>query len=98
MRVDPGNDVPRLSAAIIIPSLNLIARTDVPVTMGCLNGGLDKLKRHERYKNNGLCVLYCARRSHRLILAAVMERIGCTCIESVIFLRKTFNYGENRCL
>ena len=34
-------DVPRVSAAIIIPSLYLIARTDVPVTMGCLRGDLD---------------------------------------------------------
>lgn len=32
------NNVPRVSAANIIPSLNLIARTDVPVTMGCLQG------------------------------------------------------------
>ena len=29
---------PRLSAAIIMPSLYLIARTLVPVTMGCLRG------------------------------------------------------------
>ena len=35
------NNVPRVSAAIIIPSLNLIARTDVPVTMGCLRGYLE---------------------------------------------------------
>jgi len=31
------NDGPRLSAAIMIPSLYLIARTEVPVTMGCLD-------------------------------------------------------------
>ena len=35
------SNVPRVSAAIIIPSLYLIARTDVPVTMGCLRGDLD---------------------------------------------------------
>jgi len=27
--------VPRLSAAMTTPSLNLTARTDVPVTIGC---------------------------------------------------------------
>ena len=36
-RIDMRSNVPRVSAAIIIPSLNLIARTDVPVTMGCLH-------------------------------------------------------------
>ena len=30
-------DRPRLSAAIIIPSLNWMARTEVPVTIGCLD-------------------------------------------------------------
>jgi hypothetical protein len=30
-----GASLPRLSAATTTPSLNLTARTDVPVTMGC---------------------------------------------------------------
>lgn len=28
-------ELPRLSAAMTMPSLNFTARTDVPVTMGC---------------------------------------------------------------
>ena len=35
-RVEEREGIPRLSAAIMIPSLYLIARTLVPVTMGCL--------------------------------------------------------------
>ena len=38
-RVIYGDDEPRLSAAIMIPSLYLIARTEVPVTIGCLDAG-----------------------------------------------------------
>lgn len=30
-----GGDQPKLSAAIITPSLNFRATTEVPVTMGC---------------------------------------------------------------
>ena len=54
-------DEPRLSAAIIMPSLYLIARTDVPVTMGCLrygetwNGKVWRAHGH----NDILCVFYC---------------------------------------
>jgi len=34
--IEKREDIPRLSAAIMMPSLYLIARTLVPVTMGCL--------------------------------------------------------------
>jgi hypothetical protein len=34
--MEEEHDEPRLSAAIMIPSLYLMARTDVPVTIGCL--------------------------------------------------------------
>lgn len=37
--IEEAGDEPRLSAAIIIPSLYLMARTEVPVTMGCLDVG-----------------------------------------------------------
>jgi hypothetical protein len=37
MRSNSSLNAPRLSAAIMMPSLNLIASTLVPVTIGCLN-------------------------------------------------------------
>jgi hypothetical protein len=37
-RSNSSPSAPRLSAAIMMPSLNLIASTLVPVTIGCLKG------------------------------------------------------------
>jgi hypothetical protein len=47
-------DEPRLSAAIIIPSLYLMARTDVPVTIGCLSRF--KIKKCKRHLERTVCV------------------------------------------
>ena len=81
-----GSNEPRLSAAIMIPSLYLMARTEVPVTMGCLSAELEMRKLEERGKNT-LCVLRGTIGCCRLNTTAVMDGIGRVGVETVILLQ-----------
>ena len=47
-----GGNSPSVSAASITPSANVKPRTDVPVTVGCLD-----TKNHEVGRRHGECVL-----------------------------------------
>ena len=84
-------DIPRLSAAIIIPSLYLIASTLVPVTMGCLH---QIIIRDFQYihvvggeSQDALCVLYALlKRIFWTIGGSVVKRIGVVPVISVIAL------------
>jgi hypothetical protein len=81
-----GSDEPRLSAAIMIPSLYLMARTEVPVTMGCLSADL-RLEKLEKGGKDTLCVLRGTIGCCRLDMTAVMDGIGCVGVETVILLQ-----------
>lgn len=76
---------PRLSAAIIIPSLYLIARTDVPVTMGCL-----EICVMVAFSNRFMapCCLLCSLDTslESIVLGPLGDRIGAVRIDGVISL------------